>query len=213
MNYEIITKNGTIVYEEKIFSYGKEPLVLEVATTNLLDVKRVLDFHNVKFGLIFGTLLGSIRENNFIEHDEDTDLFILNEDKENMLSSLHDLVECGFEIGRYNGKLLSIIRNGEYIDFYFFRKSNFFYRKCDVGLVAKAKYLENTKDYKFLGEIFQVPEEAESLLVDLYGKTWKTPIKNDPTTNYNKYLIFRESIKKNIPFLFTILSAFKKLVR
>jgi len=212
MKHEIQTKNGTIAYEEKIFAHGKDPLVIEVATKNLLDVKRILDVHNAKFGLMFGTLLGAIRENDFISHDEDIDLFMLNEDKENLLSSLHDLIECGFEIGRYNDNLLSIIRDNEYIDFYFFRKSNFFYRKCDVGLISKAKYLENTTDYMFLGKLFQVPEESEKLLVDLYGKTWKIPIKNDPSINHNKYIIFRESIKKRVPLLFTILSKIKKMV-
>jgi lipopolysaccharide cholinephosphotransferase len=213
MTNKIITKNGNILYKEKVFSHGKDPLIMDVAIKNLLDVKRVLDKHNAKFGLMFGTLLGAVRENNFIKHDEDTDLFVLNEDKDNLLESLHDLVECGFEICRYNDKLLTVIRNGEYIDFYFFRKSNFFYRKCDVGLSAKARYLENTKDYKFLGEMFQIPDEAEKLLVDLYGETWRIPIKNDPSMSHNKYIIFRESIRSRAPFLFKILSQLKNLVR
>jgi len=212
MKKTIITKNGVITYEEKLPSSGVKTLNIEIAKKNLLDIKKILDSHSIKFGLIYGTLLGAIRENNFIEHDEDIDLFMLDEHKENLLAILQEIVDSGFDIIRYDGKLISITRENEYIDFYFFRKSNFIYRKCEVGLVAKAKYLENTVDYSFLGEIFQVPKQVESFLVDLYGKNWRIPIKNDPSMNHNKYIIFRERIRKTFPSLFSIISKIKKSI-
>jgi|TARA_Y100000385_G_C13109150_1_gene651016 hypothetical protein len=210
MKQTINTRNGDITFEEKTFFPGSKTLVIETATKNLLDVKNILDAHNVKFGLIYGTLLGAIRENNFIKHDEDIDLFVLDEYKEDLLAILHKFINCGFEVIRYDKKLLSISRDNEYIDFYFFKKINYFYRKCEVGLIAKAKYLENTVDYTFLEENFQVPQKVESFLEDLYGKTWRTPIKNDPSINHNRYIIFRNIIKKHAPYLFKILSSIKK---
>lgn len=210
MTNEIITKHGLIKFKEKIPVNLHKTLNIEKATSNLLDVKKNLDRHQVKFGLIYGTLLGAIREKGFIEYDEDIDLFVLEEDRDDLLSTLHDLIDDGFELIRYSDKLLSITRDGEYIDFYFFKKSGFFYRKCDVGLKAKAKYLEHTIDYPFLGTIFRVPKNPEDLLVDLYGKNWRIPKKNDPSINHNKYIMLRESIKKNFPFLFRLLSKVKK---
>ena len=210
MKQSINTRNGDITFEGKTFYPGLKTLVIETATKNLLEVKNILDAHNVKFGLIYGTLLGAIRENSFIKHDEDIDLFVLDEDKEDLLAILHKFIDCGFEVIRYDKKLLSISRENEYIDFYFFRKINYFYRKCDVGLIAKAKYLENTVDYNFLGENFQVPHKVESFLEDLYGKSWKIQIKNDPSMNHNRYIIFRNIIKKYAPHLFKILSRIKK---
>tara|TARA_B100001093_G_scaffold409908_1_gene399052 strand:- start:7289 stop:7927 length:639 start_codon:yes stop_codon:yes gene_type:complete len=210
MKQTINTKNGDITFEEKIFFPGSKTLVIETATKNLLDVKNILDAHYVKFGLIYGTLLGAIRENNFIKHDEDIDLFVLDEYKEELLEILHKFIDSGFEVIRYDKKLLSISRDNEYIDFYFFKKINYFYRKCEVGLIAKAKYLENTVDYTFLGENFQVPQEVESFLEDLYGKTWRIPAKNDPSINHNRYIIFRNTIKEHAPYLFKILSVVKK---
>lgn len=207
---QIVTKNGVIEFKEKTPVNGVKTLNIVKATANLLDAKTVLDNHNVKFGLIYGTLLGAVREKGFIKHDEDIDLFVLDEERENVLSSLHDLIANGFDVIRYNDKLLSITRDNEYIDFYFFKKSNFLYRKCDVGLKAKAKYLENTIDYPFLGEVFQVPKNPEKFLVDLYGKNWRIPKKNDPSMNHDKYIIFRNSIKKNLPFIFSIISNIKK---
>lgn len=208
--HKINTKNGIITFEEKVPIQGVKLLDEKTAKKNLLDLKKILDLHKIKFGLIYGTLLGAIREQGFIMHDEDIDLFMLDEYKESLLAVLQDIIKIGFQVIRYDGKLLSISRDNEYIDFYFFRKRNFLYRKCDVGLTAKAKYLENTVDYPFLGETFQVPIKVESFLEYLYGKTWRIPIKNDPSMNHNKYIIFRNSIKKTVPFLFEILSKVKK---
>lgn len=210
MTNKINTKKGVITYEEKIPVSGTKRLNIKIATENLLDIKKILDAHSIKFGLIYGTLLGAIREGNFIKHDEDIDLFILDEHKEDLLCILDEIIDAGFQVLRYDKKLLSISRNEEYIDFYFFRKSNFGVRKCDVGLKAKAKYLEQTKDFLFLGEFFQVPSKSESFLVDLYGKNWKTPIKDTAAIDYNRYVIFRNYIRNNTPFLFRIISKLKK---
>lgn len=210
---EIVTKNGVIKFEERTPVNGVKTLDIRIATVNLLDIKKVLDNHNVKFGLIYGTLLGAIREKGFIEHDEDIDLFALEEERENLLGTLPNLIEIGFEVIRFNDKLLSITRDNEYIDFYFFKKSNFFYRKCDVGLKAKAKYLENTIAYPFLGKMFQVPKNSEAFLVDLYGKKWKVPIKDVAALDYNRYIILRNAIKKTTPFLFTLLKRIKNIFK
>lgn len=208
---KINTKKGVITYEEKIPVSGAKRINIKIATKNLLDLKKILDAHSIKFGLIYGTLLGAIREGNFIKHDEDIDLFVLDEHKEDLLCILDEIIDAGFQVLRYDKKLLSISRNEEYIDFYFFRKSNFGIRKCDVGLKAKAKYLEQTKDFLFLGEFFQVPSKSESFLVDLYGKNWKIPVKDTAAMDYNRYVIFRNYLRNNIPFLFRIISKLKKL--
>jgi lipopolysaccharide cholinephosphotransferase len=208
----INTKKGVITFDEKEPVSGAKTLNIKIATKNLLDLKKIIDAHSIKFGLIYGTLLGAIREHNFIKHDEDIDLFMLDEDKESLLAILQEIIDCGFDVIRYDGKLLSITRDNEYIDFYFFRKSSFGIRKCEVGLKAKARYLEQTKDYLFLGEVFQIPMDSELFLIDLYGKNWKTPIKNTAAIDYNRYVIFRKYVKENAPFFFTIISKLKKLL-
>jgi len=207
---EIITKKGVIVYEEVQPDSGTKTLNLNVAKNNLIEIKELLDKYDIKFGLIYGTLLGAIRENNFIEHDEDIDLSVLDEYKEDLLAVLYEIIDKGFKVLRYNGKLLSISRDNEYIDFYFFKKNSFSYRKCDVGLKVKSTYLENTKAYPFLGKNFQTPIEAEKLLVELYGKNWQVPVKNVAAMDFNRYIKFRENIKRNLPFLFSVFSKFKR---
>ena len=205
---EIYTKNGAIIIEEKIFSNPK-PINFIKSTNNLLNVKEVLDKNKVKFGLIYGTLLGSVREGNFIVHDEDVDLFILDEDKYVLFNSLHDLLNIGFKVCRYDDKLLSIIRDDEYIDFYFFRKFLIFFRKSSAGLTYKASFLEETKSQLFLGATFQVPKETESFLKVLYGVNWKIPIKNTNAMSYSKYIIFRDKFKLTFPLVFKFISKIK----
>ena len=62
-------------------------------------------------------------ENNFIEWDEDIDLFVLEEDKNKLLNAFWDLKEVGFDLVRVDrcDMLYSVMRNGEYIDFYITR--------------------------------------------------------------------------------------------
>jgi lipopolysaccharide cholinephosphotransferase len=206
VNNKIVTNNSVIEYEEKVFPNEKAYLNIENATINLIEAKEILDNHNIGFGLIYGTLLGAIREKGFILHDRDTDLFVLDEEKEALLDVLPDFLSAGFNIGRYDGELLSLVRSEEYIDFYFFRKSGLIFRKCTVGLKAKAKYLENTMSYSFLGENFQVPIESEKLLVDLYGKNWMVPVKDVAAIEYNKYIIFRNYVRTHFPSIYKVLN-------
>ena len=211
---EINTNNGIVKINPyaKDFSEPTKYLDRKIAKNNLLDLKEVMDEAGVEFGLIYGTLLGAYRENNFIKHDYDTDLFVLEEFKQDLLDTLPKLIEIGFEVCRYDGLLLSISRNDEYIDFYFFRKSYFFYRKNSVGLSAKSKYLENTVDFDFLGKHFKIPRNVESFLTELYGKTWNIPIENDISMNHHWYIRLRSYIRNNFPSLFPILSYLKSFI-
>lgn len=204
----IYTKQGTIVFEEIDFSNPKLIDLIKSAN-NLLLVKKVLDKNKVKFGLMFGTLLGAIREGNFIKHDEDVDLFVLEEDKDALINTLHDLLDIGFKVCRYDGRLLSIIRDNEYIDFYFFRKYLVFFRKSSAGLTYKAAFLQETKSQAFLGTTFQVPKETEIFLKVLYGVNWKIPIKNTGAMSYSKYIIMREKFKVRFPWTFKLISTIK----
>ena len=206
---QIHTNNGIYEYEEVKFQTGIKQIDREISRDNLLALKKCFDVHGVQFGLIYGTLLGAIRENNFIEHDEDTDVFILKEDEKLLLNTLFELRELGFEVGRYTPKVLSVIKNGEYIDIYFFKQYGQNTRECE-GYVIKSHFLENLEEYEFLGEKFKIPKDAKKLLVNLYGKDWKTPKKDTPASNYGLYLRIRFFIENNSKTLFKIISWFKQ---
>jgi len=56
-------------------------MVRDPARENLIATHELLSQTEVRWGIIFGTLLGAVRESDLIEHDEDTDIFVLAEDK------------------------------------------------------------------------------------------------------------------------------------
>ena len=201
---EINTINGLYKYQEIEFVNGTKRINREISKDNLLLVKKCFDEYNLNFGLIYGTLLGAVREKNFIEHDEDTDIFILYEDREKVFNLLFKLRKYGFEIGRINDALMSIIKNGEYIDIYFYKIKNSKTRECD-GYILESDTLENLEDYPFLGTTFKVPKNPTELLTILYGKNWMIVDKNAKATNYGPYLKIKFFIRKNFKTLFKII--------
>jgi phosphorylcholine metabolism protein LicD len=166
---KIYTKHGTYKYKKVNLYYGRKIIDMNVARKNLLDVKRIFDSLNIPFGLMYGTLLGAVREKNFIEYDEDVDIYVLDEFRESVFSSLFDLRKLGFEVARYEEDLLSIIRDDDYIDIYFFKKTFWGKRRCNRDIV-KAKFLEQNRTIKFLNETFKVPYNYIKLLEILYDK-------------------------------------------
>jgi len=208
MKKEIITDNGIYSYEEVELFLGRKIIDQELSKINVLDFKKVMDEHEIRYGLMFGTLLGAIREGGFIAWDEDVDIFVLEEDRNKVLNALYDFEKVGFKVARYRKKmdLLSIIRDGEYIDMYFFRKT--FNRKRREGnFEIDAKYLEQSEKLEFFGEQFPVPINPKQVLNILYGEDWHIPKKDvKPKLNtLNKRT--KNFIIKRIPILYKIYKA------
>jgi len=194
---KIETSNGVYQYQYVHLFLGRKYINIEHSKENLLLLKKLLDSHKLEFGIIFGTLLGAIREGNFIKHDEDTDVFILEEDKESLLSLLFELRDIGFEVARYDRNLISIIRNNEYIDIYFFRKKFYSKRVCG-NYVLSANSIEVYGEIKFLGKMFNTPKNPIFFLEEFYGKDWKIPKKN-ANAKYNYDRKIKVFLKKTFP--------------
>ena len=120
----INTPRGKFYYKPKFIYLGIKQIDRDVAFNNLKVLLPVLEKNGILVSPALGTLLGIIREGDFIEWDEDVDLFILAEDKPKLLNALWALKDVGFDLVRVDrgGLLLSIMRNGEYIDFYIMEK-------------------------------------------------------------------------------------------
>ena len=76
MKANIQTSNGIYTYEVKTFTLGSKRINRKISKDNLLDFRACLKDANITFGLLYGTLLGGIREDDFIAHDEDLDVFV-----------------------------------------------------------------------------------------------------------------------------------------
>jgi len=210
MKKEIMTDNGIYSYEEVELYEGRKFLDPEIGKKNLLDFKKVMEKHGIVFGLWFGTLLGAVREKNFIEYDEDIDIFVLNEYRQNVLNALFDLEKTGLKVARYNEKkgLLSIIRDNEYIDIYFYRKV-LNTRRMGINTL-EAKYLEHMDTLDFLGDVFPVPANVEEVLTVLYGEDWRVPKRDGKPVNKTFERKLKIFIKENLPFIATFYREYLK---
>lgn len=195
---KIKTRRGVYRYKPLTLFLGINQIKKDIAFQNLKDLASVLDKHNIPLAPCFGTLLGIIRDNDFIEWDEDIDLMILNEDLEELLDALWDLREIGFEVVRQDRccHLLSIIRNGEYIDFYVMDKVSPELRTNYGGGFYFEKYLTDLMEYDFKGLKVLIPKEYEECLSFMYGD-WRTPVRYVPEDLSNRVKIKRKIIQKS----------------
>lgn len=201
---KIVINNMEFDYQPIELTYeNAQPLDKQVATNNLLDFKRILDRNKCKFALMYGTLLGAVRENGFIDHDIDIDLISFDEDS--LLNCIHDLKKAGFSFARYEEitKTYSFIRDDCYIDVYIVSEvigilKARYYNLC--GKLYPKKLLKELTKIKFLGEQFYVPSEIERNLVYLYGENWNIPISNKPGIHEPEiHIKIKLIIKKIIP--------------
>ena len=169
----------------------------KTAAENLLLLSSVFEKQNIKFWLVFGTLLGAIRDKDFIPHDTDTDIGVFATDKDKLISAIPDLVMLGLVPIRTKrpDDLLSLMRNDEYINIGIYSQTSdalgykYWGYQCDK---VYGNHFDSFDAIKFLGIEFCVPQNAEKLLEVYYGKNWKTPMINCPAKKAQSYRDFEQ---------------------
>ena len=153
----------------------------------LLTGKEVLEILNktsqktgVKYWLEFGTLLGKIRENNFIGHDINFDIGIMKE--ELIPKFIIDIENEGFKrissLSLKNEGLKNIKYEYKGIEieiFLFDRKDNkvICYLEDKNGIISAYKLSNSTlKETKFMGIETYIPRNSLKRLLEIYGKNF-----------------------------------------
>ncbi len=177
-----------------------------IALMLLVDVTNVLDKYKCTHWLSDGTLLGAIRENDFIGHDDDLDLGVWAADfNPKVISELINIYNC--DILRLQGKpddgmVITVGRAGIHLDMFFYypvanlktslkktvNKTDTY--SCLYQLIKPFNTSNKAKRYdciipefkplvrhKLLGHKFWVPKNAKKHLVAAYGADWQTPKK------------------------------------
>ena len=122
MNH-IKTSKGVINYIQRLPRRSFKPMDTDMALNNLSVIKDKLDRTGILWGPIFGTLIGIIRNDNFLPWAKEISLFFLKEDEERFKDTLWSLFNEGFSLVRYERRgIYEIERNGISIDFYVLRK-------------------------------------------------------------------------------------------
>ena len=174
----------------------------------LFKTKELLDEAGISFMLAYGTLLGAIREKDFIKHDPDIDLIV--DDEEKLFNTLPQLHEKGLRLVRAKSRAYYSFRmNGPiYIDLYILSPvENFPWKYYCVRVeysYLPAKFFREKQTIDFLGKDFQCPKNPERLIRYMYGKNWRTPAGKD--SHYSHYEVFSHQLirkpKKALKWLF-----------
>lgn len=206
MKKTILIKGQPFYYEaeELVFAGGPE-ITFEQAQEVLFRAKEILDRLGIRFWLIYGTLLGAVRENSFISHDFDVD--IQTDMIEETIAAIPVFDAAGMKLIRVDpGRILTFrIEEGAYIDIYFKRRAPFplnLWCTWLNGNIVPKKLFRGLTEMQFLGRTFMVPQAPERLLEFFYGKSWHTPIKG-VHGRYDIYPVYAyRKLKKEISNIF-----------
>lgn len=179
----------TIKIYDEILVYNEE--VLNISNLNeithndakevLFITKQILDKANIHFYLGFGTLLGAVRDKDFIKGDLDVDIIVKDEKK--LVKTIKHFHDRGLNLVRaVPHKLYSFrLNNNCYIDMYIqsvLPKHNLWSLWCDriCKYYVPRKLLKGESTIAFLGENFKTVQDPVALLRFWYGDTWNIPI-------------------------------------
>lgn len=169
----------------------------------------ILNNNNIRYYLDAGTLLGIIRNNYFIEGDDDIDIGIFADEIKfwQMDNLKNDLIKAGFFIRR-NQKNVLILNHPSncQIELWLnqYDKTNkYYYHSGWKGIfIFPDIYLNNLISIKFLDQNFYIPNQPEAYLENLYGKEWNIPRTINKPYDYPCY---KEKEISHQEFLFPLL--------
>lgn len=188
----------------------KSELTPDLLYNHLCYVSDLLKTYQIKHWLMYGTLLGSVRDDNIIRYDYDIDFGASVEDADKIQSLNNTVKKDGYQfekaysfinkvkIWRVSFKI--VYKGVEVGDVYLYQKFNDgFMRRFDVKdkvyFWPKSTYPAFFTDKLDIGTVrgrpFPVPNNSVMLLKHWYGKTWRVPIKakaqggeGDPDSDY-----------------------------
>lgn len=148
-------------------------------TINQLDIlfKKVsseLVNNNISIIPFYGTLLGIVRENNFIKNDDDVDILI---DYKYYDFCKKIILDRGFKIIEdAKNNTIQVIENKDdkYDIYYYTYESDYVYIKVHDQKIHK-KYIFPLKEIFFKNVKVNLPNDSEKILKFLYGNDWKIP--------------------------------------
>lgn len=163
----------------------KKVLNKEISLKNLSLLHSLLKKHNIPYWLQDGTLLGLTRDKDLISHDNDTDIGLFFSDFKEKPWIIDEIAAHGFSLIRVLGEmdnslLLTFVKDGEKVDFFFYYKNNnkvyhSSFTKFENQIVNYEYAPFNIKDITVKGFTFSVPENEVKFIETKYGSNWAVP--------------------------------------
>ena len=140
---------------------------------------------NLKAWVVMGTLLGVIRENQFIEGDDDIDFHFFEKD---FIENMHELkkkfIEQGYIVRLQEGKnpKMSLFKHGFMVGITALKEQGDWLTR---PIMKYPKHLFLNEQYvEFCGLRCLIPSPPEKYLEFVYGPSWKIPTKESFDSYY-----------------------------
>ena len=191
---DFINIDGSKFEFERIpWSAGQGMINQDTALEALRIILSILSKYDVKPYLLWGTLLGAIREHGFIPHDNDMDLGVLQCEVEKLEKAIPELYSNKVKICKYKKNYIySFMYNGVICDIDVFRKTIFPY-SLRYGIILEEfipkRLFKSFEEYDFCGLKTYIPSNPEALLEYTYGKDWRIPKKGGSGMLTPKWMI------------------------
>jgi len=209
-------------YPRMLTNDGSEPrLNIPVARENLSIFKDIADKYSLPIILIYGTLLGAVRESSFLKHDSDTDITIHEKNEYILLNMIPELEEAGLLFVRYHKVVFfnkgmitySFMRNEMWIDIYIMQKA--FNGYIIFGKKYPKEYFKRLAFISFYEREYLVPYNPEGFLALVYGNGWKIPKPGEHGSPIKHILLIRiynymSKWFSKLPFIKNVI---KKIIR
>ena len=172
---------------------------LKMQNHGLEELSQILSRNKIKHYITGGTLLGAIREKNFIKWDWDVEITILTDEIFNKRNELNSLfIDSGFKISKYLDKfetlkweLIKYDSTYELVGFY--KEGKWMYR-LGKGMKVPSNFFDKSSDLFFLGNSYKTVSNPKKYLEFCYGD-WQTPKR---TLNKREYLTSKHMPKLKI---------------
>lgn len=172
----IKTSKGFLKYKSHLLYFGNQRINREIMLDNIRVLSVYLDKIGINWGPAFGSLIGIVRNDDFLPWNPVFDIYILKEDEERFKDVLWLLIkDAGFELVRHERRGLYFLkRNYEYIKVFVLRKISSDVRHTGGSDFIHEKYLQNTVKWDFKGIELNVPQDVDEYLTFQYGD-WVLP--------------------------------------
>lgn len=198
----IKTSKGYLSYKSHFLYFGNHIVNRQQMLENLMVLSLYLDKIDINWGPAFGSLIGVVRNDDFLPWNPVFDLYILREDEERFKDILWLLIDAGFRLVRYERRgLYYLERNGEFLKIFVLHKISYDVRHTGGSDFIHEKYLQNTIKWDFRGIMLNVPADVDEYLTFQYGE-WIQPkqtiaYKQNPIRRY--YHWFKTWVQDILP--------------
>ena len=171
----IKTSKGNLVYKQHLLYFGEKKISKVQMHENLQILSVFLDKIDINWGPAFGSLIGIVRNEDFLPWSPCFDLYILKEDEERFKDVLWLLLDEGFSLVRYERRgLYYLERRNEYLKIFVLHKISTEVRHTGGSDFIFEKYIQNTVKWNFKGIDLNVPQDLDEYLTFQYGD-WVEP--------------------------------------